>query len=191
MSVHGSSIVADDFEVADSVSIGPFCVVGVDGEGGPPILGEGTQLRSHVVLYRGAVCGRDLHVGHHVLIRESCSIGASVSVGSGSILEHDVTVHDGVRMHSRCFVPEHSVLRAGAWLGPGVILTNARYPNREDTKAALEGVLVEEDVVLGAGAVVLPGVVVGRGALVGAGAVVVRDVPPGRTIVGNPGRVVA
>jgi acetyltransferase-like isoleucine patch superfamily enzyme len=92
-------------------------------------------------------------------------------------------------MHSGCFVPEHSVLEEGAWLGPGVILTNARYPNRPDTKEHLEGVTIGTGAVLGAGVVVLPGRVVGEGALVGAGAVVTRDIDRGRTVVGNPARL--
>jgi acetyltransferase-like isoleucine patch superfamily enzyme len=43
---------------------------------------------------------------------------------------------------------------------------------------------------IGANVTLLPGVVVGENALVGAGAVVVRDVPPGAVVVGNPARIV-
>lgn len=191
MSTHPTAVVADDVVRPEELEIGPFCVVGRDGAGAAVQLSERTVLRSHVVLYRGSRFGAGFHAGHHALVREDTSVGESVSVGSATIVEHHVTLGDGVRLHSRCFVPEHSVLEPGAWLGPGVILTNARYPNRPDTKERLEGVLIEEGAVVGAGAVVLPGVVIGRGALVGAGAVVVRDVRPGATVVGNPARVVA
>ena len=97
---------------------------------------------------------------------------------------------DGVRLHSSCFVPEHSVLEDGAWLGPNVVVTNARHPNRPDTKERLEGVHLERGATVGAGAVLLPGVRIGRGALIGAGAIVVDDVPGGATVVGNPAREV-
>jgi acetyltransferase-like isoleucine patch superfamily enzyme len=85
-----------------------------------------------------------------------------------------------------CFIPEHTVLEDGAWIGPGVRITNARYPNRPDTKANLEGVTIGRGAVVGAAAVLLPGVQVGEGAIIGAGAVVVRDVAPGAVVVGNP-----
>jgi acetyltransferase-like isoleucine patch superfamily enzyme len=191
MSSNQTALLADDLVVPSGVTIGPYCVLGLDGDAGPLQIGADAVVRSHVVIYRGTSIGARFHAGHHVLIRELTVIGDDVSIGSSSIVEHHVQIDDHVRLHSRCFVPEHSVLEAGAWLGPGVTLTNARYPNRPDTKARLEGVRVERDAVLGANVTVLPGVTIGRGAVVGAGAVVVRDVPAGTTVVGNPGRVLA
>jgi acetyltransferase-like isoleucine patch superfamily enzyme len=188
---HPTAVVAADTD-APGASIGPFCVVGLDGgDRGPVRLGAGAILRSHVVVYRGTTAGAGLHVAHHVLIREETQIGDRVSIGTGSIVEHHVRLGNDVRLHSRCFVPEESVLEDGAWLGPGVTITNARYPNRPDTKERLEGVTIEKGAVIGAAVVLLPGVRIGRGALVGAGAVVVADVPAGATVVGNPARVVA
>ena len=55
-------------------------------------------------------------------------IGDDCSIGSGSVVEFDVKIENGVRLHSQCFVPEHSVLEAGCWLGPRVVITNARFP---------------------------------------------------------------
>lgn len=49
--------------------------------------------------------------------------------------------------------------------------------------------VIEDDVELGAGCIVLGGITVGQGAKVGAGAVVTKNVPPGATVVGNPARV--
>ncbi|MGD0535225.1 MAG: serine O-acetyltransferase [Methanoregula sp.] len=48
---------------------------------------------------------------------------------------------------------------------------------------------VEDEVILGSGAIVLGPIRVGKGAKVGAGSVVVRSVPPGATVVGVPGRI--
>lgn len=188
--IHPAAIVADDARLGRGATIGPFAVVGLDGAGEPVEVGAHAVIRSHAVVYRGTRAGENLHVGHGALVRERCRIGSHVSIGSHTIVEHQVEIGDDVRLHSRCFVPEFSVLEDGAWLGPGVVVTNARYPNRPDTKEKLEGVHVEEKAVVGAGAILLPGIIIGAGALVGAGAVVVRDVPRGATIVGNPGRSV-
>lgn len=187
------SVVAPDAELGEGSEVGPFCVLGIDPTGEPEPLrcGPGAVIRSHTVVYRGVSAGGGLQTGHGALVREHTVIGDDVSIGSHSILEHHVTVGDDVRIHSNCFVPEHSILEDGAWLGPGVVVTNARYPNRPDTKQNLLGVHVEAGATVGAAVVILPGVRIGAGALVGAGAVVVRDVEPGETVVGNPGRVIS
>jgi len=49
-------------------------------------------------------------------------------------------------------------------------------------------VVIEDDVWIGIGAIVLKGVRVGRGARIAAGAVVTRDVPEGAWVAGNPAR---
>jgi acetyltransferase-like isoleucine patch superfamily enzyme len=51
-------------------------------------------------------------------------------------------------------------------------------------------IVVEDDVWIGEGAIVLKGVTVGRGAVVAARAVVTRDVPRGSIVGGNPARVI-
>ena len=51
-------------------------------------------------------------------------------------------------------------------------------------------IVLEENVWLGGGVIVLPGVTIGRDSVIGAGAVVTRDVPPRSVAVGNPATVV-
>jgi serine acetyltransferase len=52
-------------------------------------------------------------------------------------------------------------------------------------------VVIEEDVSLGAGVIVLPNVTIGRGAIVTAGSVVTKSVPPKTMMQGNPARPIA
>lgn len=184
--IHSTAVVAGDADLGAGSVIGPWSVVGIDGEGGPVRL-RGV-IRSHCVVYRGVRSGEGLHLGHGVLVREETTMGDSVSVGSHSVVEHHVVMGHRVRLHTGCFVPELSILEDDAWLGPHVVLTNARYPNEPDTKERLEGVRIGRGARVGAGVVVLPGVTIGAGALVGAGAVVTDDVAPGVVVAGNPAR---
>ncbi|MEZ3164018.1 acyltransferase [Halorubrum sp. RMP-47] len=55
----------------------------------------------------------------------------------------------------------------------------------------LGDVVVEEQAMIGAGAVVLPGVTIGEGARVAANSLVAEDVPPGATVAGVPAEVVS
>lgn len=51
--------------------------------------------------------------------------------------------------------------------------------------------IIDDGVVIGAGAKVLGGIRIGAGARIGANAVVLRDVPPGATATGVPAQIVA
>jgi serine acetyltransferase len=46
--------------------------------------------------------------------------------------------------------------------------------------------VLEDDVSVGANAVVIGGITIGAGSVIGAGAIVVHDVPPGSRVVGQP-----
>ena len=188
-------ILHDNVTLGAGTSIEPYCIVGAAPRGAkdgeiPTSIGERSVIRSHTVIYAGNVIGRNFQTGNKVNIRESNRIGDSVSVGTLSVIEHHVEIGDGVRIHTQAFIPEYSVLEAGCWIGPNVVLTNARYPLSPGVKDQLAGVVVKKGAKIGANATILPGVVVGENALVGAGAVVVRDVPAGAVVVGNPARVV-
>lgn len=179
----------------DDATLGAFVVLGEPPRGSTPgdlplHLGAGCVIRSHTVIYAGNSIGRGFQCGHAVNIREHNTIGDRCSIGTHSIVEHHVKIGDGVRLHSNVFVPEYSVLEDECWLGPGVIVTNARYPQGKDAKAKLAGAYIERKALIGAGAVLLPGVRIGAEALVGAGAVVTGDVAPRSVVAGNPARVI-
>jgi acetyltransferase-like isoleucine patch superfamily enzyme len=176
-------------------TLGPFVIVGQAPRGHQPgdlatRIGAGAYINSHTVIYAGNIIGTNLRVGHGVLIREQNEIGDDVSIGSGGNVEHHVRIGNRVRLHSNVFVPELSVLEDDCWLGPNVVVTNARYPATPTTKEQLVGVYIEKRAKIGANTTILPGVRIGTDALVGAGAVVTVDVPPGAVVAGNPARII-
>lgn len=189
------SLIHPNVAFASPAKIGPFCIIGeprMDAEPGDDatVFGRSAVIRSHTVIYAGNRVGDGFQTGHGVLVRENNEIGTDVSIGTHSIVEHHVRLADGVRIHSNVFVPEYSTLAEGAWLGPNVNLTNARYPRSRNVKDTLVGATIGANAKIGAGAVILPGVTVGAHALVGAGAVVTRDVGEGDVVVGNPARAI-
>jgi acetyltransferase EpsM len=94
-----------------------------------------------------------------------------------SHISTDVTLGRHCHLNTGCQVSHDGRLGDRVTLGPGAVLAG--------------GVVVEDDALVGVGAVVLPGRRIGRAAVVGGGAVVVHDVPAGVTVVGNPARPLA
>jgi len=90
--------------------------------------------------------------------------GTGVVIGETAVIGNDVTLYHGVTLGG---------------IAPGSLPQGRRHP------------IIEDNVIIGAGAQVLGGITVGKGARVGANAVVVKDVPPGVTVVGIPAQVVA
>jgi acetyltransferase-like isoleucine patch superfamily enzyme len=154
------------------------------------VLGSEALLRSHTVIYAGNVIGTGFQTGNKVNIRELNRIGDNVSVGTLSVIEHHVEIGNNVRIHSQVFIPEFSILENDSWIGPNVVLTNAKYPLSLGVKESLKGPLIKRGAKIGANATILPGVVIGESALVGAGSVVVKDVPDGVVVAGNPARII-
>lgn len=154
------------------------------------IIGDNAVIRSHTVIYAGNKIGNNFQTGNKANIRELNEIGDDVSIGTLSVIEHHVTIGYGVRIHSQAFIPEYCVLEEECWIGPNVVLTNAKYPNSPNAKAELAGVHIMKDAKIGANATVLPGVIIGQNVLVGAGAVVTKDVNDGAVVAENPAKVV-
>jgi acetyltransferase-like isoleucine patch superfamily enzyme len=70
-------------------------------------------------------------------------------------------------------------------------IANSPYGDRSQRPPFVSRpVVIEDDVWIGIGAIVLKGVRIGKGARVGPGAVVTSDVAPGSVVAGNPARPV-
>lgn len=103
----------------------------------------------------------------------------SISIGKRVVMSYHVTIAD-----SDFHPTEAKSRRADA-------IANAPYGDRS-SRPHVESrpVVIEDDVWIGIGAIILKGAHVGHGARIEAGAVVARNVPAGATVRGNPARVV-
>ncbi len=186
-----TAIVYPEVKLGKNAHIEDYCIVGAplqDGSCPETWIGDNCVIRSHTVIYAGNKIGNNFKAGNKSNIRELNEIGNNVSIGTLSVVEHHVVLEDNVRIHTSAFIPEYSILKKGCWIGPHVVLTNARYPNRPDTKHNLQGVTVQAGAVIGANSTLSPGIEIGESALVGSGSNVVRNVRNHSTCVGNPAK---
>jgi acetyltransferase-like isoleucine patch superfamily enzyme len=153
--------------------------------------------------------GRNVYLDHGVYLH-ACPAG--IEIGDRSFVMHNSVLHvynfralphAFIRIGRDSLIGEMNVLRGQGGITVGdrvytaplvqMLAVNHVYddPSRPmiDQGITAEGITVEDDVWIGAGAIITDGVCIGRGAVVAAGAVVTADVPPHTVVGGIPARV--
>lgn len=120
----------------------------------------------------GAIIRDQVEIGKNAVIMMGASINIGAVIGDGTMIDMNVVLGGRATVGKNCHIGAGSVLA-------GVIEPPSAKP-----------VIVEDDVVVGANAVILEGVTVGKGAVVAAGAIVTEDVPPNTVVAGTPARVI-
>lgn len=105
-------------------------------------------------------------IWHHATLRADF---APIVIGRGSNIQDNACIH--IDLAQGCYVGEYVTVGHGA---------------------ILHACTVEDDCLIGMGAIVLDGAVIGRGSVVGAGAVVTKGaiIPPCSLVLGIPAKVV-
>jgi acetyltransferase-like isoleucine patch superfamily enzyme len=136
-----------------------------------------------------------------------------IDIGENTLVMHHAELHvynfrglpdAGIRIGRNSLVGEYTVIRGqgGVTIGDRVytspfaqiIAVNHVFddPIRPFVEQGItaQGIMIEDDVWIGSGAIVTDGVRLGRGAVIAAGAVVTQDVPPHTIVGGIPARVI-
>ena len=136
-------------------------------------VGEGTRIEAFAHVLPGAKIGRDCQLGDHIFIANGVTVGDRVTIHCGVQLWDGVTIEDDV------------------FIGPNATFTNDRFPRSHQQPAKLLSTLVKRGASIGANATILPGITIEEQVMVGAGAVVTRNVPRNAVVAGNPARIIS
>jgi acetyltransferase-like isoleucine patch superfamily enzyme len=113
------------------------------------------------------------------------SVGNDVSIGTGAVL---MASDSEIKIGNKVLFGPHVTLVAGnhntGVVGQFLYDVTLKRPGDD------QDIVVEDDVWVGSGAILLKGVHVRRGAIVAAGAVVTHDVPPYAVVAGVPAGVI-
>ena len=130
--------------------------------------------------------GKNVKIWHFAYVGDNTEIGDDVVIGSLAHIDYNVKIGNNVRIEGSVYIPPLTVIGDNVFIGPGAVFTNDHYPPSK----RMIGIKVEDDVIIGGGAVVKAGVRLGRGSVVAMGAVVTKDVSPGKVVMGVPAKPV-
>lgn len=119
----------------------------------------------------GAIIRDMVEIGDNAVIMMGAIINIGAVIGEGTMIDM------GAVLGGRAIVGKHSHIGAGAVLA-GVVEPPSATP-----------VVVGDNVLIGANAVVIEGVKIGNNSVVAAGAVVIEDVPENVVVGGVPARI--
>ena len=120
----------------------------------------------------GAIIRDKVEIGDRAVIMMGAVINIGAVIGEDTMIDMGAVLGGRATVGKRCHI------------GAGTVLAGVVEP------ASATPVIVEDDVLIGANAVVIEGVRVGKGAVVAAGSVVIRDVAPGTVVAGVPAKFI-
>ena len=133
--------------------------------------------------------GKNLHAGWGVYLwaKHSISIGDNFYIGRYSFIESDATIGDNVIIAN--FVSmigryDHNHQQVGV---PTRLASQIRDKDY-NWKGLNYKIIIQDDVWVGVGSIILSGVTIGSGSIIAAGSVVTKDVEPYSIYAGNPAR---
>jgi len=170
-------------------------------------MGRGVAIGANVAIRHPG----KIHIGDNVVIDDNCVIdakgvsnkgiliGNGVFVGRGTILtchNGDIVLEDNVNIGFNCVISSLSsiVIKKNHLMAAFCYLVGGDHESdRTDVPVLFQGrtskgIMIDENVWLGAGVTVLDGVRIGRDCIIGAGAVVSKDVPEFFVAAGLPAK---
>ncbi|GAB6194653.1 acyltransferase [Desulfocastanea catecholica] len=168
----------------------------------------GYIAQSAVIEHSGLELTNDVYIGDRVTIYQS-SNGGTVSLKKGVHLYSDIIIETGEKgmitideethIQPRCSIsaykgsvkigkrveiaPNCAFYPYNHAIDPGELIRNQPLISKGD-------IIIEDDVWLGFGSVILENVCLGQGCVIGAGSIVTKNIPPGAIAVGNPAKII-
>ena len=118
------------------------------------------------------------------IIRDQVSIGKNAVIMMGAIINIGAVIGENTMIDMGAILGGRATVGKNCHVGAGAVLAGVIEP------ASAKPVIVEDNVLIGANAVVIEGVHIGENSVVAAGAVVIEDVPAGKVVAGCPAKII-
>lgn len=156
------------------------------------LFGKNVRVGHYVVIEEECEIGDDCFIGNFVVLRARTKIGKRSVISHGCVSEGDCVLGDRVLIQPQCHLTKGLIVEDDVFFGTGVSTTNTnKIVHGRKCPLILKAPIIKRAARVASGVTILPGVVVGENSLVAAGSVVTHDVPARKVAKGIPARVVA
>lgn len=157
----------------------------------PAAPAHGAGARCLPVLMIRPFRGKTPQVSSSAYVDQSAQVIGDVLIGERSSIWLNVSIRgdvNSIRIGSETSIQDNSVLHVDHEDEFRLVIGNQVTVGH---RAVLHGCVIEDEALIGIGAIVLNGARIGKGSIVAAGALVPEgmDVPPGSVVMGVPGKV--
>ena len=150
--------------LADGVRIGPNCVIK------DTLIGEGTEVFPNCVTDQ-VVIGPHCHIGPFARLRPDAKLADHVHIGNFVEVKKS-QIGSGSKANHLTYIGDANV-GSGVNIGAGTITVNYDGANKWQT-------VIEDNVFVGSGSMLIAPVTIGEGANTGAGSTITKDAPAGK-----------
>lgn len=126
----------------------------------------------------------DARIEPGAIIRDKVIIGKNAVIMMGAVINIGAEIGDGTMVDMNAVVGARGKLGKRVHLGAGAVIAGVLEPPSKTP------CIIEDDVLIGANAVILEGVKIGKGSVIAAGSVVTSDIPSGVVAAGTPAKIV-
>jgi 2,3,4,5-tetrahydropyridine-2-carboxylate N-succinyltransferase len=118
------------------------------------------------------------------MIRDHVLIGKNAVIMMGAIINIGAVIGDGTMIDMNAVIGARGTIGKNCHIGAGAVVAGVLEPPSK------QPVIIEDNVLIGANAVILEGVVIGRNAVVAAGSVVLENVEADMVVAGSPAKII-
>jgi acetyltransferase-like isoleucine patch superfamily enzyme len=200
--IHPNVVIEDGTVISDNVEIFPGSYIGKIPKGAGstarPIsfkkeiyIGENCSIGPNSVIFYDVIIGNNTLIGDGASIREMCRVGSYCIISRYVTLNYNALIGDHTKIMDLTHITGNCKIGNNVFISIHVSTVNDNVVvGRDYDEQRIIGPQIEDDVTIGAGAILLPNVSIGKGTMIGAGSVVTKSIPEKVLAMGIPARII-